>query len=59
MKPGEGLQKTLELTKVFDLTKPGRYFVRVTHVVVSDSDDPSDKTIETAVSNPVIFEVLP
>ena len=52
---GGSIQQVIVLNKVFDLTLPGKYSVRVTRQPRNDGTAPATKTI----SNTVIFDIDP
>lgn len=55
IEPGTEAIAKIDVSKIYALTKPGRYFARVTRVVAPDA--PS-KFVEKAVSNPIAFIVV-
>jgi hypothetical protein len=52
--PGEEATETVEITKLFDLAHPGKYYARVSHVITRIPQTPA---VEVAFSNPVAFTI--
>ena len=54
IQPDGEVEKSIEVTKVYDLSKPGKYYARVTRVVSAEARIDG---CEKAVSNPVAFTI--
>jgi hypothetical protein len=60
LEPGKEEQAVLDITKIFQLTQPGTYFVRINRFGIwTEKDGDNDKFIETCYSPTVQFTITP
>jgi hypothetical protein len=66
LEPGQEIRAEIEVTKIYDVTQPGTYYVWATRDPLPGSpDEPtptgdqSKRPIERAFSNPVQFTIIP
>jgi hypothetical protein len=60
LEPGKEEQAVLDITKIFQLTQPGTYFVRINRFGIwTEKDGDNDKFIETCYSPTVQFTISP
>jgi len=60
IEPGRDEQVTVEVSKVYDLSRPGTYTVRVVrNGVWPESEEDTRRVIEQVTSNPVSFTIVP
>ena len=59
VRPGDQVEASVDVTKIYTLTGPRPYYLRVTRTLLPESDDKMDsKVVEKAVSNPVEFTLV-
>lgn len=60
LRSGEEERAVLEVTKLFQLTRPGTYFVRVNRGAIwTEKDEDNDKFIEEVFSGAAQFTIVP
>jgi hypothetical protein len=60
MEPGQEVQSQIEVTKIYQVTQPGVYYLRASHRnIVPDPADQAKSTVERTFSSPVQFTVVP
>jgi hypothetical protein len=57
--PGQELQATIEITKVYQLTHAGVYSIRASRIVAPESKEDAAAGVETGFSNTVTFAIRP
>jgi hypothetical protein len=57
--PGQELQATMEITKVYQLAQVGVYSLRASRIVIRESKAEAEAAAEKAFSNTVTFTILP
>lgn len=59
IEPGQQVEASVDITKIYNLTEPRLYYVRVMRWLLPESDDKIDpKIVEMAVSNPCAFTLV-